>query len=154
MEYADVPLDNLQTRLWWITRDRRSGLATQQRTREVARQLCPSCGTSRIAFFRWCTCCGRDFEASHELRDQLGVTPRSGPGADPDPGLELARARGTPVAREPAGLRRAPPSVMDREYPQLSDGARKLGEGAALGLLGLLVGVVVGVVLAIMGLMK
>jgi len=58
---ANVGLDDLSTRLWWITRDRRRA---EIEPVEVHGEQCPSCGVSRIGAFRWCTACGYDYEAS------------------------------------------------------------------------------------------
>ena len=55
-------LDALERRLWIIARDRRQPVA------DVEATPCPACGTPRVAFFRWCQTCGRDFEPGLEPR--------------------------------------------------------------------------------------
>ncbi len=62
--YADVALDDVQTRLWWIMRDRRRVTIAPVQAAQTPPERCSSCGTLRIAAFRWCTSCGFDYEAS------------------------------------------------------------------------------------------
>ena len=55
-------LDDVQTRLWWIVREReREGAGEPPVVEETER--CPVCGTPRMGFFRLCMTCGLDYEA-------------------------------------------------------------------------------------------
>jgi hypothetical protein len=58
---ANIGLDDLSTRLWWITRDRRRA---ETGPFQALSEQCPSCGASRIGAFRYCISCGLDYEAS------------------------------------------------------------------------------------------
>lgn len=63
--YSDIQaLADLQTRLWWIVRDRRFALAGGRPVTATTTESCPSCGTSRVGQFRWCRSCGLDYEST------------------------------------------------------------------------------------------
>jgi hypothetical protein len=57
----DVALIDISTELFWITRERRRAL--ERPAAEPIEEVCPSCATPRIAFFRYCKTCGLDYEA-------------------------------------------------------------------------------------------
>jgi tetrahydromethanopterin S-methyltransferase subunit F len=95
-------LTALERRLWLIARDRRQPVGVMRA------ELCAACGTPRVAFFRWCQTCGRDFEAEREtLADTVSKTdfgrPGTGParvtppGPMPKPGPEVGVRRTTPL---------------------------------------------------------
>lgn len=71
--YTDVALDDVRTRLWWIMRDQRRATIPPVQGVEAPLERCPSCGTLRIASFRWCTSCGLDYEASIKLKPGPGA---------------------------------------------------------------------------------
>jgi hypothetical protein len=58
---GDLPLVDISTELFWIVRQRR--LAVEQPGAELPTEYCPTCATRRIAYFRYCRTCGRDYEA-------------------------------------------------------------------------------------------
>lgn len=101
-----VGLAALERRLWMIARDRR------RPTADVPTERCPGCGTPRVAFFRWCQTCGRDFEAGH-----LAV-----PLVDPGRRAKIATARTMPArhAASPVATFTLPTPVAraDRPPPQ------------------------------------
>jgi hypothetical protein len=68
-------LADVQTRLWWIVRDRRRALTVPSRVAPMPKDQCPMCGTPRLAFFRLCTSCGLDYEASREPTPHVGPRP-------------------------------------------------------------------------------
>ena len=71
--YANVEgLVDLQTRLWWITRDRRFAIANRLPADGTTTESCPACGTHRVGLFRWCRSCGFDYEPeSHVPSDDV-----------------------------------------------------------------------------------
>ena len=62
--YADVQVADVQTRLTWIVRDRRRALEHPGLEEVPREERCPSCGTPRVSFFRFCKSCGLDYEAT------------------------------------------------------------------------------------------
>ena len=78
---ADITgLTSLERRLWLIARERRQPVGV------IRPELCAACGTPRVAFFRWCQTCGRDFESDRERPPEPVV-------------LRLPTSAPTPVAR-------------------------------------------------------
>ncbi len=69
-------LSDIQARLWWIVHRRRTALSGLPPTGDVPEELCPSCGTRRASFFRWCLSCGRDYEAGREPTLHMAPRPR------------------------------------------------------------------------------
>jgi len=57
----DVPLIDISTELFWIIRERRRAL--ERPAAKPIDEVCPSCATPRIGFFRYCKTCGLDYEA-------------------------------------------------------------------------------------------
>ena len=116
---ANLGLDELSTRLWWITRDRHRAESGPVQTHSEA---CPSCGTSRIGSFRWCTSCGHDYEASLKSSPHQSIVgPRDddlflqGPGTrDPIPRPDAAGRR-TRVVERGFGIWRTVRSIPWRE---------------------------------------
>lgn len=143
--HADVHgLADLQSQLWWIARDRLRAVAGQPPVDDLPQQLCPSCGTPRVAFFRSCLKCGLDYEASHEPGREVSSAPPDTVSARGTGGLPPAPSRiqyPTPT-REPLLARLAwfRYAVAYRYF----DSARELAVGA---ILGLLVGAIVAVAL-------
>ena len=89
---GDVPLIDISTELFWIIRERRRAL--ERPGAELIHEVCPSCATPRVGFFRYCKTCGLDYEA--------GQAPV--PGADA--GGEVL------WLREATALQRASPSAL------------------------------------------
>jgi hypothetical protein len=75
-----VGVDEVRERLWWIVRERREGLIDPAVAPDAHGQPCPSCGTPRLAFFRWCRNCGKDLEETHgngrHAAASVGLAPR------------------------------------------------------------------------------
>jgi predicted RNA-binding Zn-ribbon protein involved in translation (DUF1610 family) len=91
-----IALADLSAELMWIDRER--GLDVTSPVQKVVAQSCPSCGTQRIGFFRFCRTCGLDYEADHPSSDwQLpsdSAAPRDA-GSGPEPPLEYCPSCGT-----------------------------------------------------------
>ena len=96
---GNLGLDELSTRLWWIARDRHRAESGPVQTHSEA---CPSCGTSRIGSFRWCTSCGHDYEAS------LKSSPHQSTWVDAHDLFPQGQGHGTPIPRPHAAGRRPP----------------------------------------------
>jgi hypothetical protein len=66
---GDLPLVDVSTELFWIVRKRRQ--AVEEPGAELRPEYCPSCATRRIAYFRYCRTCGRDYEAGQTPTPRL-----------------------------------------------------------------------------------
>jgi hypothetical protein len=139
-------LADVQTQLWWIVRDRRRALSDPARVATVPKQQCPACGAERVAFFRLCTSCGLDYEASREATPDFAPKP---PWKGPKGGLiGLPTPHAHPI-REPARE-----SIRARLVGLVYD----VGRGYRLGpvrvlvggaVMGIIVGVMVGLLLTL-----
>jgi len=67
-------VDEVRERLWWIVRERREGLIDPAVAPDAHGAPCPSCGSPRLAFFRWCRHCGLDLETAHENGHRTAAT--------------------------------------------------------------------------------
>jgi hypothetical protein len=70
-------------------------------------EACPACGTARVAFFRWCQSCGRDFEA-FKTEPAAVEEPQSRPDLAPDRfcescGKDQSLTADGPLTRSPDG---------------------------------------------------
>ena len=159
-------LVELKTRLWWILRQRRLGSDQGAAPDPAATLRCPSCGTPRDGFFRYCRSCGYDWEVGHPSTPPVAASP--GPtylvrpddlGASVVPTLN-ARPAGirlsvTPVARPVAPAEQAVGRAGAASAPATAPGAgRTLRDTRsdagrivlAMVLIGLLSGVAVAVI--------
>ncbi len=102
---SNLGLDELSTRLWWITRDRHRAERGPVQTHSEA---CPSCGTARIGSFRWCTSCGHDYEAS------LKSSPHQSMWVDAHDLFLQGQGHGNPIPRPHAAGRRT--RVVERGF--------------------------------------
>ena len=93
-------LDDVQTRLWWIVREReREGAGEPPVVEETER--CPVCGTPRMGFFRLCMTCGLDYEAQVKPSAALVQTSSNGLGNGTHQRPHRSQAA-APAARRPA----------------------------------------------------
>lgn len=144
--YADVQLADLQTRLTWIVRDRRRALEHPGLEEVPPEERCPSCGTPRVSFFRFCKSCGLDYEATLKPAPAFRLEP---PPNDPTPEpITWSEPELAPIQRQ------APPrvSVAARIAGwvfEVADGYRfgslRLLAGGAI--LGLLIGTIIALAL-------
>jgi uncharacterized protein len=74
--YKDAALHDIRTRLWMMRYRQRAPIASV-RAHEPTLNQCPSCGTMRIASFRWCPSCGFDYQAAIEPSPDPGRSPAS-----------------------------------------------------------------------------
>jgi hypothetical protein len=144
--YADVQLADVQTRLMWIVRDRRLGLERPGPGDGPPEERCPSCGTRRVSFFRFCTACGLDYEATLKPTPAFLLEPRQ---HEPTGGRDTTLEPVVPPIQRPA-----PPgeSVTARVAGWASDVANGYRFGwlrVLLGgaILGLLIGTIVALAL-------
>ena len=94
-------LDDVQTRLWWIVREReREGAGEPPVVEETER--CPVCGTPRMGFFRLCMTCGLDYEAQVKPAAALVQTSSNGLGNGTHQATAPAAASAALAAPEPS----------------------------------------------------
>jgi len=75
---ADIrTLVDVKTELWWIVRRRKQALSSPHPVNEAPEELCPACGTPRIAFFRLCSSCGLDYEPTRAPAPEFAPRLRS-----------------------------------------------------------------------------
>ena len=111
-------LDDVQTRLWWIVREReREGAGEPPVVEETER--CPVCGTPRMGFFRLCMTCGLDYEAQVKPSAALVQTSSNGVG------------NGTHQATAPRPLRPTEPPLVSAT--RRASGSRSSHAGTAPG---------------------
>jgi hypothetical protein len=98
-------VDEVRERLWWVVRERREGLIDPAVDPDAHGPPCPSCGTPRLAFFRWCRHCGLDLETTHEngyrTPATVGLAPRQVVVAMTPPIAPWAAKAANPPASEP-----------------------------------------------------
>jgi hypothetical protein len=134
-------LGEVQERLWWIVRERRNGSIHQDRPKEASAERCPSCGTLRVAQFRWCLTCGRDYEAS--TKELFGDDPWR-----PTGGFVRPTSRPLPEGFGTGAGARARERLRTRlaHFPRPRLTLLSKGELAGGAILGLLVGLLVALV--------
>lgn len=143
---ADLPnLVEVQTQLWWIVRNRKREQSSLL-VNEVRQELCPTCGTPRVAFFALCLSCGLDYEATRAPTPDNEPKPRwNGPSGGLYGG-SLPQAQ--PI--EPLA------SAQERIASRLAALAHEVGYRLQFGSLrqlagGAIFGLIVGAIVALLG---
>jgi len=140
--YANVPLDEVHARLRLVMLERQRRQTNRLRAAKAPTEHCPLCGTLRIGYFRWCTSCGLDYEAT--VKSNLA----SGSWSQPLSAIE--KLWSTP--RRPAPIQsprrpepRPPRIVRLRRAIGRRLGSASLSEVAVAILLAVLIGVIVSI---------
>ena len=137
-----LPVD-LRARLWSIVRDRRRARENPGVVFELPEELCPSCGSQRLSFFRFCRTCGLDFEATIK------------PPPVRAPEVSWLPERGASDASPSSPLPRPLTSVRESRFSRLAGRIYDIGsafrfaspfEIAGWAILGLLIGLVITIV--------
>jgi hypothetical protein len=146
---TDIQPVNLRARLWSIARDRRRARENPDVVFELPEELCPSCGSQRLSFFRYCRTCGLDFEAT------VKPAPVRAPAVSWPPEVSRLPARGASNASPSLPPPRSLKSVRESRISRLAGRVYDIGaafrfaspfEIAGWAILGLLIGLVITIV--------